>query len=251
MVLFQLEKRCFCVLSETVRSLGNGFQLFDWYHLSWLLLTVLVVYIMFKIYRGADLAGQRKIKIRWALVILLLESIKNVLLIGRGEFSYDSLPLHLCGLGIFIVLAHAVLKVHHMDMLLYCLTMPGAFMSLVTPNWTDVSAFNYLHFHSFFFHLLLFAYPVTMLLSKELKLSVRKIWQPILFLIVTVPVVYVLNGWWGTNFMFLNEAAEGTPLVLLEQYFGEQYYILGFIGLVLIFWTILLLPLAIYKKRQF
>ncbi|WP_157764801.1 YwaF family protein [Solibacillus sp. R5-41] len=238
------------MLSETIRSLENGFQLFDGYHFSWLMLTVLVIYIMYKMYSGADLAGQRKIKIRWALVILLLESIKNVLLIQQGEFSYDSLPLHLCGLGIFIVLAHALLKDHRMDMLLYCLTMPGAFMSLITPNWTDVSAFNYFHFHSFFFHLLLFAYPVTMLLSKELKLSVRKIWQPILFLCVTVPIVYVLNVLWGTNFMFLNKAAEGTPLMLLEHYLGEQYYIIGFIGLVLIFWLLLLLPLIICNKSK-
>lgn len=248
MDLFQPRKRCLCVRSETVQSLKNGFQLFDWYHLSWLVGTAIIILIMYLFYKKSDFIKQSKIRIYWALIILLLECIKNGVLVARGEFWYGSLPLHLCGLGIFIVLAHAFLKGHQLDMLLYCLTMPGAFMSLVTPNWTDVSAFNYFHFHSFFFHLLLFAYPMTMLLSKELKLSVRKMWQPVLFLCVTVPIVYVLNVLWGTNFMFLNQAAEGTPLMLLEHYLGDKYYIIGFIGLVIIFWLLLLIPLKLLGK---
>ncbi|WP_274310312.1 TIGR02206 family membrane protein [Solibacillus daqui] len=239
------------MLNEKIQSLENGFRLFDWYHLSWLMLTGLVICIMYKIYSSADIKRQKKIRIRLALVILLLESKKNLVLVWQGEFWYGSLPLHLCGLGIFIVLAHALLKGHHLDMLLYFLTMPGAFMSLLTPDWTNVSAFNYLHFHSFLFHVLLFAYPVTMLLSKELTLSIRKMWQPILFSCVTVPVIYILNVLWGTNFMFINQAAEGTPLMLLEQYLGRQYYILGFIGLVMVFWLLLLLPIIVCKKTQY
>ncbi|MFJ7735392.1 TIGR02206 family membrane protein [Lysinibacillus sp. NPDC097287] len=236
---------------ERFQSLDNGFRLFDWYHMSWLMLTAIVIFILYKIYSQVGLEKRRKIRVIWALVILMLECIKNLVLVGQDAFWYGSLPFHLCGLGIFIVLAHALLKGNSMDMLLYCLTMPGAFMSLLTPDWTDVSAFNYLHFHSFLFHLLLFAYPVTMLKAKELQLSIRKMWQPIVFLCVTVPFVYVLNVVWGTNFMFVNKAAEGTPLMLLEQYLGEQYYIIGFIGLVIIFWIILLLPIIICKKRQY
>ncbi|MEG0261418.1 MAG: YwaF family protein [Lysinibacillus sp.] len=163
------------MVKELIQSLDNGFRLFDWYHLSWLLLTVFVILVMHQIYRQADLKKRRKIRIIWALVILMLEGIKNLVLVGQGAFWYGSLPLHLCGLGIFIVLAHALIKGHRMDILLYCLTMPGAFMSLLTPDWTDVSAFNYLHVHSFLFHLILFAYPVTMLATKELQLSIRKI----------------------------------------------------------------------------
>lgn len=238
------------MLRETFQSLENGFQLFDWYHLSWLLLTALFIGIMYKIYVRVDLKWQRIIRICWALAILLLESIKNLVLVGQGDFGYGSLPLHLCGLGIFIILIHAFWKGHSQDMLLYFLTMPGAFMSLLTPDWTNVSAFNYLHFHSFLFHVFLFVYPMTMLLSKELTLSIRKMWQPILFLCVIVPVIYGLNMLWATNFMFLNQAPEGTPLMLLEQYLGRQYYILGFIGLVMVFWLLLLLPIVVCKKAH-
>ncbi|WP_053582840.1 TIGR02206 family membrane protein [Lysinibacillus contaminans] len=238
------------MLKDAIQSLENGFQLFDWYHVSWLVLTALVIFIMFKIYRQADLKKRRKIRIIWALVILMLEGIKNLVLVGQDAFWYGSLPFHLCGLGIFIVLVHAFRKGHSVDMLLYCLTLPGAFMSLLTPDWTDVSAFNYLHFHSFLFHLLLFAYPVTMLAAQELQLSIRKIWQPILFLCIIVPLIYVLNVVWGTNFMFLNEPPAGTPLVLLEDIVGEKYYIIGFIGLVIVYWILLLLPIVFLKKRQ-
>lgn len=236
------------MLNETFQSLENGFQLFDWYHLSWLLLTAFFIGIMTNIYRRTNLKWRRIIRIGWAFSILLLESIKNFVLIGQGEFGYGSMPLHLCGLGIFIVLIHAFWKGHSQDMLLYFLTLPGALMSLLTPDWTNVSAFNYLHFHSFLFHVLLFAYPVTMLLSKELILSVRKIWQPILFLAVAVPIIYGLNMLWDTNFMFINAPVEGTPLMLIEQYFGQQYYILGLTGVVIVFWLLLLLPIVVREK---
>ncbi|MFJ7949911.1 YwaF family protein [Lysinibacillus sp. NPDC096418] len=234
---------------EMLQSLENGFRLFDWYHISWLLFTAFVIYSINGIYSKSDVEKRRIIRVIWALLILMLECIKNLVLVGQDAFWYGSLPFHLCGLGIFIVLAHAFLKGNRMDMLLYCLTMPGAFMSLLTPDWTDMSAFNYLHVHSFLFHLLLFAYPVTMLAAKELQLSIRKIWQPIVFLCVTVPIVYVLNGMWDTNFMFVNKAAEGTPLMLLEQYVGEKYYIFGFIGLVIVFWIILIVPVILWKRR--
>lgn len=236
------------MLKDAIQSLENGFQLFDWYHIGWLMLTVIVIFIMHNVYRQADLKKRRKIRISWALVILMLESIKNLVLVSQDAFWYGSLPFHLCGLGIFIVLVHAFRKGHSVDMLLYCLTLPGAFMSLLTPDWTDVSAFNYLHFHSFVFHLLLFAYPVTMLAAKELQLSIRKIWQPILFLCIIVPLIYLMIVVWGTNFMFLIEPPAGTPLVLLEEFVGEKYYIIGFIGLVIIYWIILLLPIVFLKK---
>ncbi|MGE7090809.1 YwaF family protein [Lysinibacillus sp. NPDC048646] len=236
---------------EATQSLENGFRLFDWYHISWLLLTALGIFVMFQLYRKANQLQRKKIRIYWAFTIVFLEAIKNIVLILDNTFWNGSWPFHLCGLGIFIVLAHALVKGHYVDMLLYCLTMPGALMALLTPEWTNISAFSYLHFHSFLFHLLLFAYPMTMLVAQELQLSIRKIWQPIVFLCITVPPIYALNIVWGTNFMFLNQAPVGTPLIVLEQFVGEKHYIIGLIGLVILFWLILLGPIILWKKRPY
>lgn len=238
------------MLYEMVHSLENGFQLFDWYHVSWLVFTILFIVIMFHYYSKSNHSQRKKIRIIWALAIALLEVIKNMVLFSQDIFWYGSLPLHLCGMGIFIVLIHAFTNRGFMDMLLYCLTMPGALMALLTPDWTFVSAFNYLHFHSFLFHVLLFAYPVIMLLAKELRLALRNIWQPITFLCLVVPPLYNINKIWGTNFMFVNRPPAGTPLMLLEQFTGEQYYILGFIGLVILFWFLLLVPVIFLNNAK-
>ncbi len=236
------------MIKNAFQSLENGFQLFDWYHVSWLLITLFIIFILYKFYSTKNEVHRRKIRIVWACSILLLEVIKNIVLLVQDSFWYGSWPLHLCGLGIFIILAHALVKGHQIDMLLYCLTMPGAFMALITPEWTHVSAFDYLHFHSFLFHSLLFAYPVVMLLTKELLLSIKKIWQPIVFLVVAVPPIYALNEVWGTNFMFTRKAPAGTPLILLEQYLQQHLYIVGFSGLVIVCWFLLLLPIIVWKR---
>lgn len=236
------------MIINALQSLENGFQLFDWYHVSWLLFTLLVIFILYKFYRSKNELQRRKTRIVWACSILLLEVIKNIVLLVQDSFWYGSWPLHLCGLGIFIILAHALVKGHRIDMLLYCLTMPGALIALITPEWTHVSAFDYLHFHSFLFHCLLFAYPVVMLLMKELQLSIKKIWQPIAFLVVVVPPIYKLNEAWGTNFMFTRKAPAGTPLILLEQHLPQSLYIVGFIVLVVVCWILLLLPIVVWKR---
>lgn len=236
------------MIKNALQSLEYGFQLFDWYHISWLLFTLLIIFILYKFYSKNNELHRRKMRIVWACLILLLEIIKNIVLLVQDSFWYGSWPLHLCGLGIFIILAHAFVKGHQIDMLLYCLTMPGALMALITPEWTHVSAFDYLHFHSFLFHCFLFAYPVVMLLTKELQLSIKKIWQPIAFLVVVVPPIYALNVAWGTNFMFTRKAPAGTPLILLEQHLPQYLYIVGFSGLVIVCWILLLLPIVVWKR---
>lgn len=48
--------------------------------------------------------------------------------------------------------------------------------------------------------------------------------------------------------MFINAPVEGTPLMLIEQYFGRQYYILSLTGVVIVFWLLLLLPIVVREK---
>lgn len=45
---------------EAIQSLENGFRLFDWYHISWLLLTALGIFLMFRLYRKANQLQRKK-----------------------------------------------------------------------------------------------------------------------------------------------------------------------------------------------
>ena len=219
-----------------------GFSLFGPYHIWWLVITITTVILVSKYFKQLNTEKQKVFQQKIAWFIVLLEIFKDVYLITRNEFTLNYLPLDLCSLAIFAIFYHAYTNNKMVGEMLYNLFLPGGIGALLFCNWTHRQMYDVLCLFSFIFHLVLVMYCVMVLYAGIVRPNKKRIISSIIFLAVTVPIIYVLNKMWDTNFMFLNVPSPGSPLVPLENMLGNPGYIFGMICIVLVLWFILYLP---------
>lgn len=226
----------------------NGFELFHWIHIGWLMVILFVLLLLIPRYQKASNDIKRRYKRAIFLSLLLLESIKQLEALATDSYTIYTLPFHLCGLGMFIIGIEMYKPTPFIQEVLFCITLPGTLSALIFPGWANAPVLSYTHFHGFFFHSLLLYYCIFLLASSEMKPNFRNIRFGIYFLCIVVPPTYILNKLASTNFMFLNWPAPNSPLVLLEAWLGNPGYILGLILLVFVLWIIQYSLYASIKK---
>ena len=228
----------------------NGFSIFDSIHITWLILILVFLIISIYCYRYFSPKWQQLFQKTIFWLLLALEIAKQILLIAASDYSYWSPPLHLCGLGIFITGWHAYFPNKTTATLLFSLTLPGAMIALLFPGWTNNSVGSFLHIHSFVFHALLIIFICPLIREKQLNTSFKDLWRSILFLIITVPPIYIYNKQFYTNFMFLNAPVKGTPLQWLYDAFGASGYLISLALVIFSVWGILYAPSLIKKGER-
>lgn len=219
-----------------------GFSLFGPYHIGWLIFITTTVIFVSKYFKKMNTESQSIIQRRLAWFILLFETYKDIYLINRNEFSIEYLPFELCGFAIFAIFYHAYTDNSMIGETLYNLFLPGAIAALLFCNWTYRPIHEFMSLFSFIFHLALVMYCVMVLHAGIVKPNKKRILGSVLFLAVTGSVIYPLNKIWDTNFMFLNVPSPGSPLVPLENIFGNPGYIFGLSCLIILIWVVMYLP---------
>ncbi|MDR0921238.1 MAG: TIGR02206 family membrane protein [Lactobacillales bacterium] len=226
-----------------------GFGQFGWIHFTVLFLEALMVAGFIKYYRGANEESRGKFRKVLASIILAMEVAKEGFLALTGQYEWGLMPLHLCGLSIFIVFFDAFWSNKASREILYSLTLPGALAALLFPDWASYPIMNVFAWQSFLIHAFLVGYVLVRLCSGEIRPNYRELWRPAVFLAIVVPIDLILNRQLGTNFFFLNTSAPGSPLEFLQTLFGN-YYLLSMIGLLLIVWFFMYLPWALQEKKS-
>ncbi|WP_332645351.1 YwaF family protein [Lysinibacillus sp. 54212] len=222
----------------TIDTFHTGFELFQSIHIGWLILVLGILLLLTPRYKKASNELKFKYKMTIFLSLLLLESIKQIEALITGSYTIYTLPLHLCGLGMFVIGLQIYKPSPFIQEVLFSITLPGTLSALIFPGWAIEPVFSYLHFHGFLFHALLLYYCIFLLASSEIKPRWWNIRYGIYFLLMVVPPTYVLNKLANTNFMFINWPAPDSPLELLETWLGNPGYILGLVLLVLVLWNI-------------
>ena len=127
---------------------GLGFRLFGIAHLLWLggiVLAVLAIALTCRRWKP-ETVHRLLCGLTWAA--LLLEICKDGVLLYTGQFRPNYLPLDLCGLSIFVEFA----AVRNPRPLLlepvYSLSLPGACLALLFPNWFSLPLWNFFSLHS-------------------------------------------------------------------------------------------------------
>lgn len=227
-----------------------GFELYGSYHLCWLIGTIVIVTIVCKRYRHAAHPLRQRIKriLAWSLVIG--EIIKDLYIATTSGISVEELPLSLCGLAMFALISYSYRENQAIGEMLYSLFLPGAISAMLFCNWTERPIGNFLSLFSFYYHIVLIVYIAMILYAKELVPNPRKLWAPILFLIVSAPAIYHFNKRYDTNFMFLNVPSPGSPLIPLANIFGNPGYIFGLVLILLILWIIMYAPFIVKQRIQ-
>ena len=226
---------------------GVGFSLFGWGHLLWLALWLCLCVTLGRLYAKWNETQRRACRRVLAGLLLLDELFKVISTLATGRFQLDFLPLHLCSINIFLILADALRPSDSLREILYAVCLPGAFFALVFPGWSYLPLWNGLCIHSFTAHILLFLYPFLLIcggfrpsFSRFLKLL------PLCFL--TALGAYFFNQAFGTNFMFLRYAGTGNPLSLFEAALGSPGYLVGIPVLCALCWTVLYGGKAVLDK---
>lgn len=226
-----------------------GFTLFDRVHVSWLVFVIIAVVAITVMYKRSNLANERRLQMAVWIGLLVLEVGKQLYLLITHEYDYWSPPLHLCGLGMFVIGWHVWKPNRTTATILYSLTLPGAAIALLFPGWANEPVGSFLHIHSFLFHLLLVLYVVMLLVTRQLELVTKDLWKAVLFLMIFVPLIYIYNQAFQTNFMFLNRPVKGTPLQWLYDAFGASGYLVSLAVVLFLLWVVLYWPIERSKRH--
>ena len=241
---------------------GLGSPLFGPQHLLELAGALLLCLAAALVYRRLSSRGRRGMC--WVVCCLILadELFKQVGALATGQWGVNYLPLHLCSINIFLILAQQLRPSALKQELLYCLCLPGALIALITPTWLDQPTLNFMRIHSLSIHTLLLMYPV-MLLSGGFRPDVRRLPRCFAVLIGICIPIYAVNKLFthldlgssavhaGTNFLFLNYPEPGTPMELFGRWFGTEYgFLLGMPILLALIWALMYLPFLLLERRR-
>lgn len=229
---------------------GVGIANFGLEHIIWLLIAVICCTMLALRYKRARVQNRRKMRVFVGLALLVLEAGKVLALWLTGFYGLYYLPLHLCGIAIYLTLWHSLRGGDILGQMLYCVCMPGAAFALVFPDWLFYPALNYLSITSFLLHILLVAYPVMLLAGGELRPEPKRLPICFLILLVLAAAVYAFDLAFSTNYMFLLNPAPDSPLEWFYRLWGGGWYVLGYIPLLAGVWLLLYLPLALFRRKK-
>ncbi len=221
---------------------GLGFRLFDATHLGWILGLAVFCFVLCILFYRLPANRQRKFAKNMVVLMIVSEVIKDIILIYNGRFSLSYLPLHICAISMFVCLWHNITNNEFAAEVTYAISLPGAVISLVFANWNYYPTTNFFALQSFLLHILVIAYPLMHVFSGKIRPRLRKLWMPTLFLVIVMPIIYFLNKFIGTNFLYLNYPRDGSPMSFFEGYLGNPGYIFGVALMVVIVWLVIYIP---------
>lgn len=240
----------FFAFFEDIGPPGEGFVLFSPLHLAIMISTVIFVAAACILYKRAGSGARRKTLIALAVSVLVLDIIKHLSFpILHGVYFPFLLPFHLCRMATVVTLIHAFRPNKMTGELLYALFLPGALAAIIFNNWSDYPVLNYYFIHSTYFHTVHLAFAFMIIISGEFRPSIKNLWKPVAFLAIVVPFLYWFNLQFGTNFFFLNAAAEGSPLEFFVYLVGVPWFIIPYAMTVAVVWLLMYIPWHIADRR--
>ena len=240
----------FFAFLEDIAAPGDGFALFGGTHVAMLCLMGLLAAAICVAYVRTESSKRPRILTTVALATVALEAAQQISFpLLHGRYWVDQIPLHLCGLSIFIELIHAYFPNKTTGEILYCLCLPGAVAALLFSNWSMYPIWNFYGLQSFVIHALHIAFPLSLLVSSELAPDARRLWRPAAFLAIVVPIVYAINNALGTNFFFVNAGSEGSPLEIFIRIAGVPGFLFLYAGLLAAVWALMYLPWHIARRK--
>lgn len=227
---------------------GIGMGSYSAGHIFWILLSALAIWGAISYYKKADWDKRRKMLRTIVIAMFADEALKWFVTIPTGQWNWAYLPLHLCSVSMFAALLHYKTGNPMTKEFLFAVSLPGAAMALLFPNWTSLPFLNIMCMHSFSIHLLIVIYPCLLLAGGFIP-DIRHLPRLVLYLLLGSAAAFAVNSVLGTNFFFMNGADEGNPLSMLEKLAGP-WYRLGFLLIALILWSAMYGSVYLIKRKN-
>ncbi len=217
---------------------GLGFSTYDSLHLTWLAALAAMLAVTALIYKHHDERKRARLLKVLAVIIVVGEIARDAILVIGGNFLIDYLPLHLCGINIFIILYYAFKPSEVLAEYLFAICMPGALAALLFPSWTALPPTAFAHIHSFMTHLWLFMFPFLLLIG-GFKPKFSRLLRSLPYAIPVVVFVYIFNKIFDTDFMFLNGGGQGNPIAYFAGLLGDPLYLITLPFLIGAVWALM------------
>ena len=215
---------------------GMGYPLFGPAHLISVAVTlVMVLFISLGFKRLSENRQKLTLKII-PILMVMLETWKDVFLLSVHRFGIGYLPLHICSIGIFVFLLREFLPFEKTKAffgeIAFVLIMPASLFALFDADWTYLyPVWNFINLHSYIWHGLLVLYPVLLMVKGEIAPTVRHLHWVLFFLCVIVPPIYFFDKHFRCNYLFVNWPIPNSPLSFFATYMGNPGYLVGYAGL--------------------
>lgn len=207
---------------------GVSFPMFGAVHLAWLAACAVVTAVLAVCYKKANAKKRRRFDRGIGYFLMACIVIREIYLWIIGFLTVFELPIHLCSLAGIFCFIHALKNWDGLGQVLYSLCFPGTIVALIFPDWTYYPPIHFITIEGFLFHFGVALYVICQLISKRIVPDIRKLWKVFLFLAVVVPLLYLFNKKFGTNYFFVNVPSKGSPLEWIASFMGNPGYLIGY-----------------------
>lgn len=227
----------------------SGFAHFSAAHLGHLSLIFAISAGSCLFYRQSG-KKRRKALRRWvACGNTALALFRAALLMAAGEYGVERLPLHLCGMAVYLCLLHALRPGRLTAQFLAAFCMPGALAAILFPDWTASPPWSVISVFNFSIHALIVIYVLMQLAAGDIRREKKLLPACLGLMLLIAAPVYIINLAAGTNFMFLNYPAPDSPLEMFV-FLGRPGYIFGYLPMIGAVWAVMYLPKSRRRDRK-
>jgi hypothetical integral membrane protein (TIGR02206 family) len=218
---------------------GPSFVLFGEVHLWTLGLIATIALLLPSAVRWRWPAAVRPVAAMLAALLLAQEGGNLAMQAARWGISVELLPLHLCSLAVFLTAGVLLTANARLYEVAYFWALGGTTQALLTPDlrfgFPDAA-------YIFFFasHGLVIVGVLYATLALELRPYPMSIVRVALVTLALAAVVFFVNLWLGTNFLYLMAKPAGASL--LDWLGPWPWYWLGLIGVALVSFLVLYAP---------
>ncbi len=205
---------------------GVGFPMFGLAHFIWLAVGIVLTVLLAVWYKKAG--GTRKLDLIFGIITMALLVVRYIYLAITRHLDVYELPFHLCALAGIFCFVHCFINWDWMGQVLYCLCLPGTIVALIFPDWNYYPPIHFITIQGFLFHFAVALYVICQLISGRIVPNIRKLWKVFVFLAITVPLLYIFNKHFDTNYFFVNVPSKGSPLEWIASFMGIPGYLLGY-----------------------
>lgn len=232
-----------------IANIENPFQLFGADHLSTMFLIVILAIVLPLAVRRAESASwERGVAVGIGLVLLLHETFRIVF----GGHLYgltptERLPLHLCGVTLFLVVYMLLRRSYPAFEVAYFWAMGGTLQAILTPDLREgfPSPLYIIFFVNHGLTIVCVAYAIGVY---QFRPTLRSVAKTLVATVAYAAVVGVLNPLLGTNYLYLRHKPEGASL--LDHLGPWPWYLLSLFLVTVLFCLLYYLPFAYLERRR-
>jgi hypothetical integral membrane protein (TIGR02206 family) len=232
----------------TTNYTGKPFEFLGAAHIGALLCLVLLN-LLLQGCKRMDESARKKVRVILAVILWLDEAAWHLWNIAYGTWNIqEHLPLHACSILIWLAGFMLIFKVYGIYEFVYFMGIGGALQALFTP---DIGIYGFPHFRffqTFISHGLLVTSAIYMTTVEGMRPTWRSLVRVMVISNLYMAVVFVINQFIGSNYMFVAHKPVGPTL--LDMLPAWPWYIMYIELIGLVMFLLLYLPFAIQDWRR-